>query len=164
MIKVWSIPPSYPLHPWGVGGAAPPLSCVPSDGGFYVQSLHFLCKWGGTHPSHARRDTPPRSEEVTPFPPCSGSRVHPPPPHPSVIMRGVSAFQKATRADLGRYPSGCLRVASAKEHEKISNRISSSWNGRLEKISKISSICLPPSIPMDMYKPQKDARFSYEHT
>jgi hypothetical protein len=52
MIKVWSRPPSYPLHPWGVGVTTPPFWFVPSDGGFYVQSLHFLCKWGATssHP------------------------------------------------------------------------------------------------------------------
>jgi hypothetical protein len=62
-------------------------------------------------------------------------------------MRGVSAFLKGRNSGL----------------EKIFARISSNWNGRLEKISKISSSYLPPPLPMDMYKPQKDARFSYEH-
>jgi hypothetical protein len=86
MIKVWSIPPSNPLHPWGVGGLPPPLLCA-----FRRRVLcskpPFPVQMGGTYPSHVMRDTPHHSEEVTPYPPCSGSKVHPPPTDASMIMR-----------------------------------------------------------------------------
>ena len=38
-------PPPTPCTRGG-WGELPPLCCASSDGGFYVQSLNFLCKWG----------------------------------------------------------------------------------------------------------------------
>jgi len=49
-------PPTPSTH--GGGGSYPLLCFVLCDGGLYVHSPRFLCKRGGTHPSHAMGGTP----------------------------------------------------------------------------------------------------------